>query len=183
MKHKKTTTRNDIFRFQISGFNNLGFSILEILVSIAIFALIFTVITSFIFWMNYSNSGLKSDREAGENAKRVMEAVIYEIRGAKSVYTPTTTASQLSLETAKYLPTGETNTFIDFFICGLSICLKKESQNPVSLLPDTVKATSLEFSQFLNGTKPSVKINLTVNSNDANNSSVNLISTAAPRTY
>lgn len=160
-----------------------GFTIVEVLVSIAIFFIIFAAITSFIFWVNYSNSKLKSDREASENAKKVIESMIYEIRGAKSIYGPTTTASQLSLETARYLPPGETSTFVDFFVCDLSICLKKESQDPISLLPDSVKITSLVFSQILNENTPSVKINLTVNSNDANNFSVNLVSTVALRVY
>ena len=111
----------------------MGFSVIETLVSVAVFSIIMLAIMSFVFWANYSNSKAKAEGETLENAKRALEVITYEIRGAKSVYTPTTTANQLSLETLKYLPAGEDKTFIDFFLCGSAVCMKKESQNPVAL--------------------------------------------------
>ena len=54
-----------------------------------------------------------------------MDIMVREIKEAKSVYTPTTNSSQLSLETINYLPVDEENTYIDFFLCGSSLCLKK----------------------------------------------------------
>jgi len=167
---------------------NTGFSLLEVLISTAIFSMVLLTVFSFFFSINASNSKTKADREAQENARMVLEEITYEIRGAKSIYTSTTTSSQLSLETTKYLPTGETGTFIDFFLCGTAICLKKESQNPVALTSDSVEVTNLTFSQILNGTKPSVQINLTVNYINPSGSinsfaSVNLTSTASLRSY
>jgi prepilin-type N-terminal cleavage/methylation domain-containing protein len=142
-----------------------GFSILEVLVSVAIFSFILLTIMSFIFWMNYSNLKIKADANSLENARRILDTIAYEIKGAKSVYTPTTSANQLSLETFRYLPTDEDVTFIDFFLCNTpatDICLKKESQNPILLNSDKVKVTSLSFSQITNGLNPSIKISLTV---------------------
>lgn len=138
--------------------------------------------------MNISNSKTKADKEVGENAKKALEQIIYEIKGAKSIYTPTTTTSQLSLETLRYLPDGETGTFVDFFICGSAICLKKESQNPIILTSDSVQVTNLTFSQFLNGSIPSVKASLTVKYGVPDNfatsySSITLTSTASLRSY
>jgi len=163
-----------------------GFSIIEVLVSVAILSFILLVIISFIFSMNISNTKTKADREVGENARRVLDEMTYEIRSAKSIYTPTTTQNQISLETFRYLPTGENTTYIDFFLCGFAICLKKESQNPIALTPDSVQVTNLTFSQVLNNTIPSIKINITVNypGNDINSSSsINLTSTASLRSY
>lgn len=167
---------------------NKGFSILELLVSVAIFSVILLIVISFFFSINASNSKTKADREAVENARVVLERITYEIMSAKSIYTSTTTSNQLSLETNKYLPQDENYTFIDFFVCGSAICLKKESQNLIALTSDSVQVANLTFSQILNGVRPSIKINLTINyinpSNDANsNSSVTLISTVSLRKY
>ncbi len=163
---------------------NQGFSLLEVLVSVAIFSFLLLAVVSSVFWMNYSSSKAKADREALENGRKVLDSITYEIRGAKSVYTSTTNSSQLSLETTRYLPNDETTTFIDFFLCGSAICLKKESQDPVVLTSDTVQVSSVTFSQVSNGNKPSIKIDLTLSaSNETGSSSVNLLSTASLRSY
>ena len=165
-----------------------GFTIVEILVSVAIFSIVLLAIISFILWMNYYNAKTKADREVSENARRILNVMTYEVRGAKSVYTPTTTSNQLSLEITRYLPSGESYSFIDFFICGSALCMKKESQNPIILNSESVEISLLTFSEILNGTKPSVKINLTVNYKNPNNdsgnyASVSLTSTASLRRY
>lgn len=167
---------------------NNGLLIIEVLISVAIFSFILLVVISFLFSVTDSNSKTKADREVGENARTVLDQMTYEIRSAKSVYTPTTTSSQLSLETSRYLPADEVSTFIDFFLCGSAICLKKESQNPIALTSDSVQATNLSFSQISNNGKPSIKINLTVDyDNPSNNpnssSSITLTSTASLRSY
>src|SRR3989344_4199286 len=161
---RKTLKRNIIVMFQVSSFrfqdkmfqvsrfkfhNNRGFSIIELLVSISIFSIILSVVISFLISASLSNTRSRVDREAQENARRVMDAITYEIRNSKSIYTSTTTSNQLSLETAKYLPADETTTFIDFFLCGTDLCLKKESQNNVILNSDSVEVTSLSFTQIL----------------------------------
>ena len=156
--------------------NKKGLTLVEVVVFVAVFSIILLVVVSSLFWMSSSGFKTKADREAGENARRVLEIMNYEIRGAKSIYTPTTTSNQLSLETSRYLSVGENGTFVDFFLCGSAICFKKESQNPISLTSDSVQVTNLQFSQVLNGTIPSIKINLTV-------SSVTLTSTASLRNY
>ncbi len=167
--------------------NKKGFSLLELVVSVAIFSVILLVVISFFLSTVASNSKTKADREVQENSRKALELITYEIKGAKSIYTPTTTANQLSLETSRYLPSDETDTFIDFFLCGTALCLKKESQNPIALTSDDVQVASLSFTQFLNGTKPSVQVNITVNynspANGNNYASVTLTSTASLRSY
>lgn len=163
---------------------NKGFSLVEILVSVALFSMILLAVFSFLSSMNISNQQTKADREAGENAKRALEVITSEIRSAKSIYTPTTTASQLSLETFRYLPSGETVAFIDFFLCGSAICFKKEMQEPIAITSDSVQVTSLAFTQISTGSSPSVKVDLTVSSSNAgNSSSISLTSSASVRSY
>lgn len=171
--------------------NQQGFSLIEILVSIAIFSMVLLAVLGFVFWLNFANTRSKADANTLENARRVLDIIGYEIRGAKSVYTPTTTQSQLSLETLRYLPADATVTFIDFFLCGedsTDICLKKESQSPVALNAEAVAITNLSFSQITNGSNPSIQISLTVDHKNpsgqsSGNSSVTLGSTVALRNY
>lgn len=166
--------------------NSNGFSLLELLISVTLFSLILLAIISLFFSMIFANSKTKADREALENARRALEKIVYEVKAAKSIYTPTTTQNQLSLETSRYLPPNETNTFIDFFLCGTAICLKKEFQDPVALTSENVAITNLEFSQLQNSNSPSIKISLTASYTDpAKNlaSSVVLTSTASLRSY
>src|SRR3989344_111906 len=137
-----------------------GFTIVEIVVSLGILSIILLVIISFILWANYYGAKTRADSEVLENARRVLDVITYEIRGAKSIYNPTTTSDQLSLETARYLPADEVSTFIDFFLCGAAVCFKKESQSPVVLNSDNVEISSISFNQ-LSGSNPSIKVNLT----------------------
>lgn len=165
-----------------------GFSILEVLVSVAIFSFILLVIMSFIFWARSSNTKTKADSDVLENARRILDTITYEIKGATGIYTPTSASHQLSLETSRYLPTDETTTFIDFFLCGSNICLKKESQNPIPLNSDSVQIGDLTFSLVANGANSSVKISVTVDYKNPTNqissgASVTLESTVALRNY
>jgi len=165
-------------------FPSKGFSIVELLISIVIFSLILLAVISFLLSMNSSNLKTMSTRDALDNAKGALEEISYEIRSAKGIYTPTTTSNQLSLETLKYLPDGEATTFIDFFLCGTSVCIKKEGSSPVILTSASVQATNLTFSQISTGTSKSVKISLTINSGGGSGSSSSVItSTASLRSY
>jgi len=143
--------------------NNKGFTLVEVLVYIAILSIIVFFICSFIFWVNSSNAQTKLERAALENARRALEIMTYEIKGAESVYTPTTTPNQLSLKTYRYSPAGEDDSFIDFFLCGSRLCFKKESQDPIFLTSDIVEVEQLEFIQIPINNPLSIKINLTVN--------------------
>ncbi|MBI2050164.1 MAG: prepilin-type N-terminal cleavage/methylation domain-containing protein [Candidatus Staskawiczbacteria bacterium] len=168
--------------------NKNGFTIIEILVSLTVFSFVLLVVISSLFFMTDASYKTKADREALDNARRAMEIITSEIKGAESIYTPTTTANQLSLKTRRYLLNDENTTFIDIFLCGQAICLKKEFQGPVSLISDSVEAANLSFSQIFNNGRPSVKIDLTIDyknttNNPNNDSSVSLSSTVSLRSY
>ena len=161
---------------------------IELLMALGIFSIILLAIVSSLLWMNSYNKRTKADREVSENAKRALEQMSYEIRSAKSLYTPTTTATQLSLEALHYLPSGESVTFIDFFLCGDSLCLKKEGQSSVLVTPEDVRITSLSFSPIVTGSVTSIKMSLEAEyafeSGDGNSvPSVSFTSTASLRSY
>lgn len=168
--------------------NSKGITIVEILVGIGIISLIMVTIISFVMWLNYYGVKTRAEREVFENARRALETITYEIRGAKSVYSPTTTSNQLSLETTRYLSPDENLTFIDFFICGTALCFKKESENPIAITSESVEVSSLQFYQVVNGSRTSVYVNLTVdyknpNIGSGNYGSATITSAASPRSY
>lgn len=161
-----------------------GFTLIEVLIYTCLFSLILLIISSFIFWLSYSNNKSKADREVLENIRNAMSLMTHEIKSAESIYTPTTTLNQLSLKTSNYLPEDESSTFIDFFLCDSRICLKKESQDPIFLTSDTIEVSQLEFTKIFINEMPSVKINLTANYKDLTNpGQSSLTSTASLRSY
>lgn len=160
---------------------------LEIIIYIAILSLVLSLVSSLMFYFTQANAQTRGDREVVENARGALEIMTYEVTGAQSVYAPTTTLNQLSLETARYLPAGETTSYIDFFICeSTRLCMKKESQNPIFLTSDSVQVSSLVFTQISTNTFASVKISITVNYKNKINGqqpSATLTSTASLRSY
>lgn len=165
-----------------------GFTFTEILIYSAIAFIIIAVVVAFIFWITDLSNKNNISRETSNSAKRAMEIIVQEIKDAESIYTPTSTASQLSLETEKYLPTGEKSSYIDFYLCGDQLCLKKESQNSIVLTPENMKVTNLNFAYINPMGIGSVKISLTVEYKNPSNRpeyqfSSSVISTETLRSY
>ena len=157
-----------------------GFTIIEFLISVVIFSIVLVAVFSFFFWMNYSGNKIQSDNTALENARKALRIMVLEIKRAKGIYSLTTSENQLSLQTAAYPPAGENDSFIDFFLCGSSICFKRESQDSAFLTSKNVNVTNLTFSQISTNNNISIKISLTL---DYNNSSAALATTASLRSY
>lgn len=172
--------------------NGNGFTLIEILVYIAVSSIIMLAISSFFLWTNRSNAKIKTSREVLTNSKRAMEIMIYEIKHAERIYAPTSVFSsstgQLSLETKNYSREGETTSYIDFFICQEQLCLKKENQEPIILTSEKVKIDSLNFFQLSSTSTASVQINLEISYIAPSNkpeyqASLNTTSTVSLRTY
>ena len=150
-----------------------GFTLIEVLVYIVVLIIVVTAISSFLFWAVRINTKAKVVRETIDNARRAMEIIAYEIKESESIYEPTTVfdtnPGQLSLITKKYLPTGETETYLDFFITNDRLSLKKEALNPFYLTSDKVKVENLVFRKAMTGQIPSVQIELTVSYKNPDN--------------
>lgn len=170
-----------------------GFTLMEALIYIGVLAIIISAVSSFFLWITRSNTKVRAMRETLDSARQAMEIMSHEIKEAKSIYTPTsifsTSTSQISLETTKYLPEGENRTYVDFFLCEKRLCLKKEGQNPITLTLDNVEVKSLEFNQVATtSTIPSIQIVLRVDykapaERAEYQASVKLISTVSLRSY
>ena len=169
-----------------------SFTLIEILVYIAVLSIVIVTIVSFVLWSVRSNTKAKVMREVLDNARRAMEIMTYEIKEAESIYSPTSIfdsqPGQLSLETSKYLPEGERTSYIDFYLCNNRLCFKKESQDSIVLTTDNVEVSNLVFTKIITGDTPSIQIDLKIDyENPANRpeyqASVNLRSTASLRSY
>jgi len=165
-----------------------SFTLMEMIIYLAVFSIIIVVILAFIFWFINANAKSKAMRETLMNARKAMEIIIHEINSASSIYTPTTSTAQISLETLNYLPTGEYTSYIDIYKCGLAVCLKKESQNPEALTSESINVDNLSFTKILTGSIYSFQIILDVSYNNPSSqpqyqAAVSLTSTAALRGY
>lgn len=166
-----------------------GFTLIEILAYIAVFGIIIIALSSFIVWVSHSNMKVQAAKEVLDSSKEAMRAMLYEIREAISIYSPLTTSNQISLETLNYSQEGEDSSYVDFFLCGTQICIKKESQDSLPLTSDKIEVTSLTFSQIGDtGDIPSIQINLQANYKNPYDrpeyrASIELTSTASLRAY
>ncbi|OHA68319.1 MAG: hypothetical protein A3A27_02650 [Candidatus Wildermuthbacteria bacterium RIFCSPLOWO2_01_FULL_47_18] len=147
---------------------NRGFTLVEVLMYVAVLVLVVGAVLSFLLFAADSQLALVSQRSITLEGSRAMESVAKEIREAKSIYTVTSVLDahpgQLSLETKKALPAGEQETFVDFFLCEERLCMKRESQTPIALTSPSVKVENLVFRQVVSGSIPSVRIELTLSS-------------------
>ncbi len=147
-----------------------GFTLIEVLAYISVLVIIISSTVSLLFWAVSSGSKSKAIREVSDNSRRAIEVMGYEIRGAKSVYTPMTNSNQLSLEAAKYLPEGEESSYLDFYVSSGALYMKKASQNPIALTSDNVEIKNIFFSQiFTTTTVPSIQIGLEISYKNPNN--------------
>ena len=157
-----------------------GFTLMEILIYVAVLAIIIVAISSFFLWATRSNIKAKVMRETLDNARRTMEIVTHEIKEAKSILP--STPIHLSLE-------REDGTNLDFYLCGTAFCLKKGLEDAVTLTSDRVEVSNLNFTQITTDTSTSsVQIGLEVNYKNPGNRSeyqalVNVTSTASLRLY
>jgi competence protein ComGC len=174
--------------------NSRGFALVEVIIYIAVLSVIMLVIATFFLWVNKASTKAAVMEETLNNANKVMEMIVYEIKISQEIYQPTSIFAsdigQLSLKTTEFKPDGESATIIDFFICNDNrICLKKESQNPIFLTSESVSVEKLKFDLVFNDElEPSVSVDLQVDYNGPSEKpehqhSVNLKTTTTLRNY
>ena len=156
-----------------------SFTLIEVLVYIAILSIIIVAISAFVLWSTHSTAKAKVMRETLYNARRALEIMTYEIKTAENI--SSTTANHLFLENT---------TTTEFYLCGVAsttLCQKKGAENPIFLTSDKIEVNNLGFLQIATPT-PSIQISLKVDYKNPTNrpeyeASVNVTSTAALRSY
>ncbi|MFH1451169.1 MAG: type II secretion system protein [bacterium] len=165
-----------------------GFNLIETLVYVAILFIVLGGLFSFVSWSMRTSAKAKTMREVLNSTKQAMEVILYETREAEAVYEPTTTSSQLSLRTAKYLPIGESDSYIDFFLCEGRLCIRKEGRTPVVLTPENINIANLNFTKIKTGDNYSIQVDIQAEYRNPGGrleyqSAVNLSSSASLRAY
>ncbi|OHA62468.1 MAG: hypothetical protein A3E07_03710 [Candidatus Wildermuthbacteria bacterium RIFCSPHIGHO2_12_FULL_45_9] len=122
-----------------------GFTFIEAIAYIAALSIVVMAVFLFLVWVMQVHAKNIVLRETLENAERAMDLILLEAREAEGLYIPTFTATQLSLVSNRHVPSSETSTYIDLFLCGERICMKKEFEYPIALTSDDIRITNLEF--------------------------------------
>lgn len=147
-----------------------GFTLIEVVAYVAVLGIIGTSILAVFLWSIKTYTKSQVMQETAWNAKRAMDVMVQEIREAESIYSPTTSGSQLSLETTKYTAPGHLTSFIDFSLCEEKLCLKRESQDPAVLTSSNVRVTGLSFQEVRTiASRPSVQVTMSVEYKNPNN--------------
>jgi hypothetical protein len=131
-----------------------GFSLPEILIYVAVLAVVVLVVCELFLWL--LNVGLKTRvmQAVTDNADLALAVLSREIRASEKIYLPTSVldsdSGQLSLQTSRYLPDNETQSYIDFYLCEERLCFRKEDALPQILTSDDVEVKKLRFSRVQN---------------------------------
>jgi len=170
---------------------NNGFSLIELLLYVAIVCIIVSAIVGFGSWAIQLGTRTKVNSEVTNNTRLALDTMTYEIKKSHSVYTPTSifnaNPGQLSLEQLN-ATTTESSSFIDFFICDQALCLKREGASAIAITNSKVRVTNLTFKQLSNSSSsPSIQIIMSVSSLSSarpeGNVTFNATTTAALRAY
>jgi len=106
-----------------------GTSLIEVVVYIALLAIMGTAITFFAAQIIRHNAHARNTAQVIDSARSTLAFMTSEIRQSSRVYTPTSTLGahpgQLSLATTKDLPSDENETYVDFYIDNNRLYQKK----------------------------------------------------------
>lgn len=137
-----------------------GFTLIEALVYVAIFSVLVIAVGGLMLWTIRANTKARALRETADNVRHALEVISREVRQARSVYTPTVAADQISLDTTA-LPPGEVISFVDIYRCDTRFCLKREGETAQPFTSDAVEIIDVLFRQIAT-TTPAVQVALTI---------------------
>jgi len=145
--------------------NIKGFTAMEAVIYTSVFIIVTVVLTSFISSLITTQTKIRISKKVLNDSQRAMETMIWEIQHATDVYESTSVfdsnPGQLSLETTKNTPQGETTTFIDFYLDDNDrLCLKREGASGEPLVSENVKISNLTFNFLTASGVETVRINL-----------------------
>jgi Tfp pilus assembly protein PilW len=137
-----------------------GYTLIELLLYVAIVGLLLTSVTSFFGIVADARVKNQSIAEVNDQAVSVMDYMTQTIRNASSVTAPTTGTSGSSLTLA--VPTGSLNPTI-FNLSGTTLQIKEGAGSTVALTSNDVQITSLTFKNLTrSGTNGVVQISFTM---------------------
>lgn len=166
-----------------------GFTLIEMVVYVALIGVIFIVLFEIIFFIMRANNKIIALSRISSNAHSAMERMTYEIVNSQNIYLPTSNFSssnaQLSLATEVGVSSNEEITFVDFYVENDTLFLKKEGLDPIALTSSDVLVSDMEFLYYKNDSRESVKIDMIVSSKNSamSDSTIHLINVVALRSF
>ncbi len=169
--------------------NKKGYTLVEMLLYVALLGIITVVIVGVFFVISRTNSRIVSLIEINSNAYSAMERMVYEASNANNTYLPTSNffnynydgakAEQFSLVTRQAVSANESEAYMDFYLENNTIFMKQDGADPVALTSSNVQVENLKFYYYKNGTRESVKIDFTIKPNNILNSGIKINLTTA----
>lgn len=150
---------------------NKGFTLVEVLVYSVSLTIISAVIVTFTIQILGVYETSRRIRESTDNARRALDTISQEIRHATKLYETTSFLDshpgQLSLETTRDLPPGESSTYVDFYLDNGALYMKREDQPDLMVTSDKVRVTNLVFTNLKGPTsRPAIRTKITVEYKD-----------------
>lgn len=135
-----------------------GFSLIETIIYTALLTL---VVSTAIYFMTSVFDAYKkvfAQREVMSGIQFALDLISEETKFAKNIYTPTSVFDndngQLSIETTQNPPSGETSTYVDFYLDNGRIYVKREGQTEIPLTSNQVRITKLRFTNLTPANAP-----------------------------
>lgn len=166
-----------------------GFTLIEMIVYVALIGVIFIVLFDIIFFIMRANGKIIALTRISSNAHSAMKRMTYEIVNSQYIYLPTSNFSssdaQLSLATKTGASSNEEIVFIDFYVENGALFLKKEGLGPIAITSSDALVSNMEFLYYKNDSRESVTIDMTVNSKSSamSGSTIHLINTVTLRSF
>ncbi len=108
--------------------NNKSFTLIEALIYIFVFSLLLTLVFSFLIWIFNYNLQTQSRTTDLVNFNFGLNFISEKTKSADSIYYPTTSSLQLSLEVK--------DRYIDFYLKENKLYFKEEFKEPIVLAPN-----------------------------------------------
>ncbi len=147
-----------------------AFTLIELIIYLGIFAIISGALTSLVINFIQTSRQINAFGAIQENEKIAINTMSEEIKQSVGVYTPTSVLDvnpgQLSLETKSYLPAQENTTYVDFYIDGKGIYVKRENQTPTRLTSQDVEVSNFNVNLISQAPIPALHIDLSLTSKD-----------------
>jgi len=143
-----------------------GFTLIELIIYVATFAIVATLLVTFVFNLIGVQAKIKVSKEVLENSQRAMEVMLWHIKHSQNIYLETSNLNnhpgQLSLETTQNTPSGETTTYLDFYLDNDDrICLKQEESEEIPLTSEKIEIDNLIFNRLVDSnSNQSIRIEL-----------------------
>lgn len=170
-----------------------GLTLVSLIVYIGLLALIGALLARLTADFLRLNAQGQVIGEVTDNAQRVLEILTQESQRSVAVYTPTSTLSthpgQLSFVTTNALPVDETVTYVDIYVDGGRLYLKREGSNAELITSERVRVDNFVITHLNTDPKhEAVRLSYTITFDSPDTSlttpvSLPITTTISPRAY